>query len=132
MTIITLVFWFKFDQHNTAYSDTEVSDPEMNKLEERIMAAIRDRTGTRVTTGLSDNRPANFVPPPRPASPHHDDNSSRDRGLYGFLGGISSIWLGKASGANLSLVERGGETRGDVGGAVGIPLTARPGGGMDV
>ncbi|KAK4215146.1 hypothetical protein QBC37DRAFT_419732 [Rhypophila decipiens] len=56
LTFIIIVVWRKFDQQSTAEADTEVSDNEMNKLEERIMEAIRDRTGARVTTGFSDNR----------------------------------------------------------------------------
>lgn len=120
VTIITLILWFKFDQHNTAYSDTEVSDNEMNKLEERIMEAIRDRTGARVTTGFSDIRPSQARPP----ALLHDSSSSRDGGFFEFLGRISRIFLGKSSDASLSLAERGG--------VADISLATRSGGTMDV
>ena len=96
MTIITVWVWFKYDQHYSEQSDTDVSDGEMNKLEERIMEAIRDRTGTRVTTGLSDNRPPQPVPLPLLASPHN--NSSPDRGFFKRLGSVSGILLGKPPG----------------------------------
>ncbi|KAM7184264.1 putative Mg2+ transporter-like zinc transport protein [Rhypophila sp. PSN 637] len=86
LTIIIIVVWRKFDQQSTAEADTEVSDMEMNKLEERIMEAIRDRTGARVTTGFSDNRAPvvqghGAVPLPGANS----SNGKTNRGFFGFL-----------------------------------------------
>ncbi|KAM7214527.1 putative Mg2+ transporter-like zinc transport protein [Rhypophila decipiens] len=85
LTIIIIAVWRKFDQQSTAEADTEVSDNEMNKLEERIMEAIRDRTGARVTTGFSDNR-APVVQGHGTAAPSDEDPSSgkAKKWLFGF------------------------------------------------
>lgn len=56
LTIIILVFWWKFDEYSTAQADTKVSDSEMDELEEQIMDALRNRINTRVGTNPASAR----------------------------------------------------------------------------
>ncbi|KAK0726002.1 hypothetical protein B0H67DRAFT_144609 [Lasiosphaeris hirsuta] len=48
LTLLIVGAWWAFDQRHLKQANAEVSDDEMNRLENRVMKAIRTRTGARV------------------------------------------------------------------------------------
>jgi len=48
LTVLIVGTWWSVDRRRLEQAGAEVSDEEMNRLEGRIMKAIRSRTGARV------------------------------------------------------------------------------------